>query len=728
MRSSLFGKLACITVLFVVSAALSAAERAITLSADYVRWHTDDTVVARGNVTAIYEGYKVSADSASADLGTNIAVFEGNVSLAMQTHTVSGARLVLDLKTKDWSLESAAAQLGPQTFSGSPDARAFIRSEELSGDETNLRIRSGSFTTCDREHPHYCIAARTLEIYPDSRIVARGVSFMVMDRELFSIGSFVIPIRGMKSSILPQLGSSAEEGMFLKTSYAYAATERVQGFLKLDLMSRRGIGVGADQTYSWSGASGLFNVYFLRDQELGANNFSGSVQHRQQVGDVNVSLSGDYRSNSYLYYPSSTYRNYRVALNRTVGTGSTALSYQSNVVSGLGDTTTGLASLRHTQEFTPDFSGRISMDMRSYRSSYFDGTDRELETELEFSNRGASFDSTLLITKRHDLDGSDYTGDDFYSSLDRMPELTLETDTYRLMDNPPLDLPLRLKFAYGRYYERPSGEDHGRFMLQADLMNKVFPIGEKTDLSMAAGFRQTVYESDMAQHVIRTRALLTTRYNEFTTSRITHSYQRPSGYTPFRFDYSGRYNYLRGVWDYQDQQRLRWSVSTGYDLERDSRPWQDLTLRLTATPSARFGGSLSTGYDLNAGGWRTLISRIRYANPDRFSVDVGSRYNLPQGGFDALRGRLALKIGSKWSADAIVSWNGYSDDFDYTAFRITRDLHCWEASLVFTDETGFRKDRGIMLDLRLKAFQADDRFGIGQYGQTFDTGMGEYYY
>jgi hypothetical protein len=78
--------------------------------------------------------------------------------------------------------------------------------------------------------------------------------------------------------------------------------------------------------------------------------------------------------------------------------------------------------------------------------------------------------------------------------------------------------------------------------------------------------------------------------------------------------------------------------------------------------------------------------------------------------------------------EGITSWNGITKKFDYKAFRLTRDMHCWEASLVYNDETGFRENKGISLEFRIKAFPTADRFGIGQYGQAVDTSMGEYYY
>ena len=140
------------------------------------------------------------------------------------------------------------------------------------------------------------------------------------------------------------------------------------------------------------------------------------------------------------------------------------------------------------------------------------------------------------------------------------------------------------------------------------------------------------------------------------------------------------------------------------------------------------GISLSTGYDLNRGRWRTLTSQVRLLNPDSLGLILGARYDLEAGKVGLARGRIDWHIGPKWRIEGITSWNGSLKKFDYQSYRLTRDLHCWEASLGFNNETGFRTDRGFSLEFRIKAFAAADRFGIGQFGQAVDTSMGDYYY
>lgn len=703
-------------------------DNAITLSADSTRWYQDDKVTATGNVQASYKDYKVTADSAEADLQTNIAVFQGKVKLVTGKNTVEGERLTLNLKTKEWNLEEASSVISPAVLQGRTTAPAFLHGASLSGTGDDLTLESGALTTCDKEHPHYFFSAKELEIHPGSKIIARRVSLVGLDKRLFSLNSLIIPIKGFSSNFLPQIGSSADEGMFLKTSYAYMATDQAQGLLKLDLMQKRGIGLGIDQTYKMGIGSGNLALYYLADRELGGNNISGRLQHHQKLGSIDLNINSDYRANSYLYYPTSTTQNMQVSLARNSSNTNTILNFNSNSNRGFGNYKTLTSSLRHTQQFSDKLNGVFSMDMRTYDSSSIETADRELESEFELTQRENKYDLTLVASRRTDLDGSSYTGDDFYSSLDRLPELTFDTDSYRMGKGLLFGLPSRLSVSAGRYHEEPSGITSGRLLLQLDMLGFRKDIGSKTDLNLTAGYRQAYYDSDAAQYMLKLNGVMTTRFNDYLKTRLTYNYQQPEGFSPFLFDYTGTYNYTRLVFDYQDNKKLRWSLSTGYDLKSDSYPWQDLALRLTANPSSKYAYSISTGYDINNSKWRSLITQFRVLDTDGINLDLGTRYDIQQGKLSLARGLFKIPIGKKWRVDGITGWNGTTGKFDYKSFRLTRDLHCWEASITYNDETGFRENKGISLDFRIKAFPGVDRFGIGQYGQAIDTSMGEFYY
>lgn len=720
-----FMLLCCATFAF---PAVLGDENRIDLSADITRWYPDDKITASGNVQATYLNYTITATSAEADLRTNIAVFQGKVKLTTKQNTIDGENLTLNLKTKDWKLDNVSSVVQTVNLQGIPSGKAFINSAELTGDDRSVVVHSGTLTTCDLERPHYCFSAKTLEIYPDSKIIARKVSMITLDKRIFTLNSLVIPIRGFSHNLMPQIGSSVEEGTFLKTAYAYAATERNQGFLKLDLMQRRGIGTGMDHYYQMTDGSGQVSLYYLADRVLGGNNITGRLQHQQKIGSINLDLSSNYRTNSYLYYPTTTSQNWQMNLNRNTSNTNTGLAFYSDNNRGFGNSEAFTSSLTHAQRFSETLSGLLAVDMRKYDATGMSAADREMESTFELYQREDKYDLSLIASRRTDLDDDEYTGDDFYYNIDRLPELRFETDSYRLGRNLLFGLPSRLMVGAGRYHEEPSGISKNRLLMQWDMLGQNIDLSSKNELSLTAGYRQAYYADNMAQYVLRLGGTLTNRYNDYMRTRFSYSYQQPEGFSPFRFDYTGEYNYLRTVMDYQDNQKLRWSLSTGYDMKNDDNPWQDLALRLAAHPNSNYAFSISTGYDLNRSKWRSLINRFQVAVPNRIGLDLGTKYDVEKGKLSLARGRLDLHIGRKWRLESITSWNGLAKKFDYQGYRLTRDLHCWEASISYNDETGFRKDKGFSLELRIKALPSIDRFGIGQYGQAVDTSLGEYYY
>ncbi len=118
--------------------------------------------------------------------------------------------------------------------------------------------------------------------------------------------------------------------------------------------------------------------------------------------------------------------------------------------------------------------------------------------------------------------------------------------------------------------------------------------------------------------------------------------------------------------------------------------------------------------------------RIR-SGDDKFRLDLGTRYDTSLGQLSSIRGLLDTKINTKTHIQATAGFNGITNNFEYQNIKITRDLHCWELSLIFVNQTGFYEDKGIRLNLRIKAFPLYENFGQGTFGQVLDTSVGEIY-
>jgi prepilin-type processing-associated H-X9-DG protein len=116
--------------------------------------------------------------------------------------------------------------MAPDKLGGRVQGSAYIKSREISGTSKETRLESGTLTTCDLENPHYCFSAEKMEIYPGSRIIAYKVSIYGKDKRLVTFERLAIPIRGLSTNLIPQVGSSAEEGMYLKAAYPYMGADQ----------------------------------------------------------------------------------------------------------------------------------------------------------------------------------------------------------------------------------------------------------------------------------------------------------------------------------------------------------------------------------------------------------------------------------------------------------------------------------------------------------------------
>jgi len=723
---SLLILLAAAVLLLIPLFASAAAEKPVVFSGDDVRWYTDERVTIEGNAKVTYSDYTVDAQSVDTDLKTNVVTFKGTVTLSMNGQKVQGEELKLNLKTREWSLEKAKSAIEPTLLQGQTSGKAFIQGAELKGNGKNeVDIESGSLTTCDKDHPHYCLRAHDMEVYPGSRIVAHKVSVYGLEKKLATLGVLVIPIKNINRNLLPQVGSSVEEGTFIKSAIPYSASAAHQGFLKLDLMEKKGIGAGLDHNYKLESGEGAANLYFLRDNQLGGNNLTGHIQHHQKFGLLDTNFISNYRQNSYLYYPASTSRDWQLALNYNRPKSNTSLNVQSMTNSGYGTYTNSFASFRHMSQFSNTLSSVLSMDMRASDTGNPLSNTKNLESTIEMRDRGKKFDLSLTANKATNLNKSNTFG--LYGGLEKLPELSIETDTYRLGGKSPLGLDSRLLLTTGQYNETSSKTNKGRILMQWDLLDKPINFGDKNILSFNAGIRQTYYASDMAQYILKTGTTFTSNLSDYMRARISYSYQRPEGFSPFLFDYSGKYNYARAVVDYQQSKLMKWSISSGYDWYSPYTPWQDIALHLSSHPNSQFGYSVGAGYNLNNSLWKTLTFQYQLNMPKRVSIDLGSQYDTQRHSL-LTRGRFDWRINELWRIEGITSWNGDIKKFDYRAFRLTRDLHCMEAMITYTDESGFNVNRGFSFDLRIKALPFLDRFGINQYGQRIDTTMGQYYF
>jgi len=88
-----------------------------------------------------------------------------------------------------------------------------------------------------------------------------------------------------------------------------------------------------------------------------------------------------------------------------------------------------------------------------------------------------------------------------------------------------------------------------------------------------------------------------------------------------------------------------------------------------------------------------------------------------------VRGTGKLILGKWWKIEGIYGYNGYTNKLEELDLALTRDLHCWVASLLYN-----KRRKELTFNLYLKAFPIQLRpLGLGEEGQYIGTSVGGYY-
>jgi len=703
----------------------------IVFSADSVRTTFENgkpaLTTVSGNVTARYRDFVITAEKGEVNFKTRLATFEGNVCFRLGVQEARGERIQINIDTLDWSIEPTTTTITPEFAKGNLKAPVFAAAQKITGlRDYQATVFGSTLTTCDLTHEHYDITARSSTVYPNDKIVFRDASFIALGKRLFTLRRVAVPIREITQnpSIIPRVGNSAEEGNYIKLGYTAQASKSNMTFVNTDIMQRKGIGFGVQDFYKTVGGFGGLYLYALRDKNISQTTLTGRFNHTQRIGDVVMDLSSNLRSNSYLYAPQSRSLDNRISFTRSVQGANTSLTYGQSINNVFARTVTQSGNLRDKREFGPRTYLNTSFDYTGYTSDA--GTRARLVSQSLFSKRGDKYDWDLSAQKLTDLSDEAFVGKGRFGGIERLPEVSISSDTTRLGHILPFSMPGRFKFSYGRFTELPTTE-RDRALLDINSPSTHYTLSNTWSALIGAGFKQFVYSDNTAQYSIDADAQVSKKLSDTSTFALTYRYQQPRGFTPFRFDFVGKYNIINASLDLNQDEKYKLSLIGGYNFQQPQFPWQDSVLRFSIQPTPSFLFYTATGYDFNRSQWRQVINQVRVRAGEKFKLDLGSRYDPLSSKLAVLRGALDTPVGDKNHVQAIAGWNGLTNSFDYRGLKVTRDLHCWEASIIFVDQGGFYTNRGVYLNLRIKAFPYLDNFGMGNFGQALDTSVGNVY-
>jgi len=165
----------------------------------------------------------------------------------------------------------------------------------------------------------------------------------------------------------------------------------------------------------------------------------------------------------------------------------------------------------------------------------------------------------------------------------------------------------------------------------------------------------------------------------------------------------------------------RIEFDTGYDI-RDNY-WRDLVMRAEFTPNLHNRFELQTSYDLERGVFRPVEARWQFVRQHRLDVELSASYDIDESELSRVEIDSDWVVSPQWRLESLIGYNGSSQQLDYLETRVTRDLHCWIASLAYS-----LSQQEVRVNFGLKALGGGDwEYGLGNQGQMLSTRRGQYY-
>jgi LPS-assembly protein len=239
------------------------SDESIHINADRMNQNlADEVYTADGNVVVLWKGMNLTADQVRYSAATHMLRASGSVVMTKESAVLKGETLVMDMDT-------GRAEMDPALLSV-PESGVTIAAKKLVRiNESEFSATSTELTSCDLPDPAWKFSADNLKVNLLGYGTGRNVIFYVKNIPVLYIPWIAFPVVLEKRSglLFPQFGYSQSRGAQLDIPAYWVISPSQDLQLDLDILSRRGIGTGADYRYIRKrGSEGHINAYSIYDQ------------------------------------------------------------------------------------------------------------------------------------------------------------------------------------------------------------------------------------------------------------------------------------------------------------------------------------------------------------------------------------------------------------------------------------------------------------------------------
>jgi hypothetical protein len=243
-------------------------------------------IILTGNAEVKTAEVVTTADSIRFDANTNMVTASGDPVLNVGSQEIRGERMLYNLDTGEGLVHNGRTEIRKGWFNGKT-----IR--KVGKDELNINY--GTFTTCNREPPHYYFWGRELKVYVDNMVFARPIVLFVHDIPLFCAPFWWFPIKkGRQSGLLhPKVGTSSDKGRYVENaSYYWVINDWSDATFSLNYFERKGPRALLEGRWLIPPAgAGNFNTSYIIEQDK-MKRWAVDCAHSQDFGK-RLSLKAD---------------------------------------------------------------------------------------------------------------------------------------------------------------------------------------------------------------------------------------------------------------------------------------------------------------------------------------------------------------------------------------------------------------------------------------------------
>lgn len=283
--------------------------RSFEFNADDYEMKGDSTLL-RGNVVVLHRGatleagemvyhHKAQLIEARALIDSGGAV--GSPSLKKGSDLLRGDRILYDIESGEGTIFRGRIAYKKGFYGGE-----FIETRP----EEEFHVHAGSYTTCDRPHPHFDFYSPRIKVLAGEMAIARPVYFRIGETRLFWIPFYVFSLRERRQSglLTPGFGrrplsfaSQESEWEVRNLGYYFAPSEHWDLLLSSNLRQRSGwLGRGRVAYARRYHFDGRVETRLENRQTQGNVRWEWwtTFRHNQQLGQsANIRASGTFQSN-----------------------------------------------------------------------------------------------------------------------------------------------------------------------------------------------------------------------------------------------------------------------------------------------------------------------------------------------------------------------------------------------------------------------------------------------